>query len=115
MSSTVDHLLALRALIAAGWTQNVGARAADGEPLAPDDPRAVSHCLLGAAAATAGRRNEAERERTRAALRAAYVALYPEDGATCSDALLMLFNDAEDVDQAAVLALVDRALVIASK
>ena len=56
---TVDEhrfLLDVRGLIAASWTQRAEARAADGTPIDPWEPGAVSWSLLGALVAIHERR-----------------------------------------------------------
>jgi hypothetical protein len=99
--TTLELLIASRARIANGWTQNVPARTANGDPTRSNSPNAVSFCAVGAL--------RAEFPPGRAALTAsaALIAALPERNRFS----LFLFNDHPNTTQDDVLALYDHAIL----
>ena len=131
MSTMVDLLSRTRSVLARGWTQGASARAQNGTPVVlstSDYERAVCWCLSGAVFASTPQDKDNRNQVNRMLWRAGRALSYPMDLELGIDNrrigpdddrryrwLLEEFNDEEGRTQDEVLALVDKALEIATK
>ena len=108
--STLDDLIKARSYVAAGWTQNVVARNAQGQMVLPTSLEAVSHCLDGAVEAAVNFKSKSDLPRFRMVMRAlaAQLSVGPTPYMGCTTA----WNDEPERTIVEVLDLFDRAIKV---